>query len=60
MLWSTVLFSLFALLSGTGAYLILAHHRGRGAGLLGAFLTLLFFAALYAGVIALFHAGGLS
>jgi len=60
MLLPTLLFALFTLLSGAGAYLILAHHRGRRAGWTGAVLTLLFFAALYAGLIVLFHEGGLS
>lgn len=58
MLLPTLLFALFALLSGLGAYLILAYHRGWGAGLIGAFVTLLFFAVLYAVLIALFRAGG--
>jgi hypothetical protein len=60
MLWPTLLFALFALLSGAGAYLVLAHQRSRGAGLLGALLTLLFFAALYAGLLVLFREGGLA
>lgn len=58
MLLPTLLFALFALLSGVGAYLIVAHHRGPKAGLIGASLTLLLFAALYAGLIVLFRAGG--
>jgi len=58
MLLPTLLFTLFALLSGVGAYLIVAHHRGRWAGWIGAVLTLLLFAALYAGLILLFRAGG--
>lgn len=49
----TLLFGFFALLSGVGAYLVFAHHRGRTAGILAALLTLLLFAALYAGVLAL-------
>jgi hypothetical protein len=60
MLWPTLLFALFALLSGAGVYLVLAHQRSRGAGLLGALLTLLFFAALYAGLLVLFREGGLA
>jgi hypothetical protein len=60
MLLPTFLFALFALLSGVGTYLILAYHRGRGAGLIGAALTLLFFAVLYLGLLALFRSGGLA
>lgn len=59
MLLPTLLYALFALLSGAGAYLMLTHHRSRTAGALGAFLTLTFFAALYAGLLALFREGGL-
>jgi hypothetical protein len=47
------LFAIFALLSALGAYLILTHHHGRGAGLLAAALTLAFFAILGAGLLAL-------
>jgi len=53
-----LLFALFALLSGAGVYLIVAHHRGRTAALVGAGLTLLFFAALVAGLFALLREGG--
>jgi len=53
MVMPTILFLLFALLSATGAYLILAHHRGRLAAVCGAVVTLVFFAALFAGVVAL-------
>jgi ABC-type multidrug transport system permease subunit len=59
MLLPTLLYALFALLSGAGAFLMLTHHRSRTAGALGAFLTLTFFAALYAGLLALFREGGL-
>jgi hypothetical protein len=60
MLLPTLLFAVFALLSGVGVYLILNHQRGRTAGLLGATLTLLFFAALYVGLLALIREGGLA
>jgi ABC-type multidrug transport system permease subunit len=59
MLLPTLLFGLFALLSGAGVFLMLTHHRNRASGALGAFLTLAFFAALYAGLLALFREGGL-
>jgi len=59
MLLPTLLFVLFALLSGMGVFLMLTHHRSRRAGALGAFLTLTFFAVLYAGLLALFREGGL-
>lgn len=51
-------FVLFALLAATGAYLIVAHRRGRRAGLGAAMLTLIFFAALFAGLTALLRGGG--
>jgi len=53
------LFALFALLSGAGAYLVVAHWRGRAAGVGAALLTLLFFAALLAGLWTLMRGGGL-
>lgn len=53
-LFAAVLFTLFALLSAVGAYLIAAHFRGRRAGLLAALSTLAFFAALAAAMVALF------
>jgi hypothetical protein len=59
MLLPSLLYSLFALLSGIGVFLILAHHRSRSSGALGAALTLTFFALLYAGLLALFREGGL-
>ena len=54
----TILFALFALLSGVGAYLLLAHFRGRVAGIVGALLVFLFFAVLYLGVMALIRETG--
>jgi len=52
------LFLLFALLSAIGAYLVVAHWRGRAAGAWAAALTVVFFAALLAGVWALMRNGG--
>lgn len=53
-----LLFGLFALLSALGAYLVVAHGRGRRAGIVAAVLTALFFGALFFGVLALIRAGG--
>jgi drug/metabolite transporter superfamily protein YnfA len=47
----TLLFLLFAVFSAAGVYLIVAHHRNRTAAVLGAFVTLLLYLALYAGVL---------
>jgi len=47
----TLLFILFAIFSAAGIFLIVSHHRSRTAGTLGALATLLFFVALYAGVL---------
>lgn len=47
----SLLFILFAVLSAVGVYLILAYHRGRTAGIAGALITMLLYAALYAGVL---------
>jgi hypothetical protein len=44
------LFLLFALLSSVGAYLAVAHWRGRKAGVWAAVGTLLFFGALLVGL----------
>jgi hypothetical protein len=52
------LFLLFALLSVAGAYLAVAHWRGRKAGAGAALLTALFFAALLVGLWALLRSGG--
>lgn len=52
------LFVLFAALAVLGAFLIVAHHRGRAAGLLAAALTLVFFGALGAGLAALLSGAG--
>ena len=56
----TLVFGLFALVSGVGVYLLLNHLRGRTAGLLGALLTLILFAALFAGLVALLRGGGIA
>jgi hypothetical protein len=53
-----LLFAAFSLLSGAGVFWIVAHHRGRMAGILGAAVTLLFFAALLVGLFALLRKGG--
>jgi len=47
----TLLFTLFAVFSAVGVYLIVAHHRGRGPAILGALMTMLLYVALYAGVL---------
>ncbi len=51
-------FALFALLAAAGAYLVVAHRRGRLAGLGAALLALIFFAAIFAGLVALLASGG--
>jgi hypothetical protein len=53
-----LVFALFALIAAAGAYLIAANFRGRQAGLVAALLTLGFFAAVFAGLIALLRSGG--
>ena len=53
-----LVFILFAAIAAAGAYAIAAHLRGRRAGLGLALLTLILFAALYAGMIALLRGGG--
>ena len=53
-----VVFVLFALIAAAGAYAIGAHFRGRRAALGAALLTLLFFAAVFAGLTALLRSGG--
>jgi hypothetical protein len=52
-----LLFGLFTLFSVAGAYLVMAHARGRKAGVLAALLTALFFAGLLFGVLALIRQG---
>ena len=47
----SLLFILFAVFSAVGVYLILAHHKGRRAGIAGALVTVLLYVALYAGVL---------
>jgi ABC-type nitrate/sulfonate/bicarbonate transport system permease component len=54
-----LLFSLFALLSALGAYLVFARQRGRTAGLWAAAATVLFFGVLFAGLLALLRDAGL-
>lgn len=53
MLMPTLVFVLFAVITTVGAYLILAHHRGWKAGVLGGVIALLFFAGLFVGILAL-------
>jgi hypothetical protein len=53
-----LVFALFALLAAGGAYWIVAGWRGRLAGLAAAAATLVFFAALFAGMTALLRSGG--
>lgn len=53
-----LVFALFALIAAAGAYLIAAHFRGRRAGLGAALLTLIFFAAVFGGMIVLLRGGG--
>jgi hypothetical protein len=54
-----LLFGMFTLLSVVGAYLVVAHGRGRRAGIVAAVLTALFFGALFFGVLALIREGGM-
>jgi hypothetical protein len=56
----SILFILFAVFSSLGAYFLAAHFRGRASGILAALLTLVFFAALFLGLLALMPAGTLS
>jgi drug/metabolite transporter superfamily protein YnfA len=59
-MWMPILlFVVFALLSAAGAYLVVAHWRGRRAGIVAALLTVLFFAGLLLGVLALMRNGGM-
>lgn len=54
-----LLFSVFALLSVAGAYLIFSRERSRTAGLWAAAATALFFSVLFAGLVALIRSSGL-
>jgi drug/metabolite transporter superfamily protein YnfA len=54
----SLIFVVFTLLSAVGAYLILAHLKGRRAGAVAALGTVLFFTVLYAGLLALLRSGG--
>lgn len=56
----TLLFTLFAVLSAAGAFLVARHFRGWAAGLLAAAGTLLFFLGLAALLYWLLAAAGLS
>ena len=47
----SLLFLLFAVFSAVGVYLIVAHHKGRNAGIAGALVTALLYVALFAGVL---------
>lgn len=58
MLLPTLIFLVFTLLSTVGAYLVLAHFKGRRAGVAAALGTVLFFVVLYAGLLALLRSGG--
>ena len=58
MLIPTIIFTVFTVLSAVGAYLILAHSKGRRAGALAALATALFFAVLFAGLLALLRSAG--
>ena len=51
-------FVLFALLATAGAYWITAARRGPLAGLGAALLALIFFVAIFAGLVALMRSGG--
>ncbi|HYN19379.1 MAG TPA: hypothetical protein VE078_00345 [Thermoanaerobaculia bacterium] len=51
---------MFAVFSSLGAYFLAAHFRGRASGIVAALLTLLFFVALFLGLLALMPAGSLS
>jgi hypothetical protein len=53
-----LVFVLFAALAAAGSYLIVAHQRGRLAGAGAALLTLVFFAAVFAGLMALMRGWG--
>jgi hypothetical protein len=53
-----LVFALFALLAAAGAYWIAASRRGRLAGFGAALATLIFFAAVFAGMVALLRSGG--
>lgn len=54
-----LLFVVFTLLSVVGAYLVMAHWRGRRAGIIAAVLTALFFGLVLCGVLALIREGGM-
>jgi len=58
MLMPTVIFFAFTALATAGSYLIISHFRSRRAGVGAAVATLLFFAALFAGLIMLMRGGG--
>jgi len=60
MWWPVVLFCVFTLLSIVGAYWVVAHWRGRVAGIWAAVATALFFLALAFGVWALMREGGMA
>ncbi|MBV8199466.1 MAG: hypothetical protein JOZ15_02475 [Acidobacteria bacterium] len=58
MMSPNLVFVLFALLAAAGTYLIVAHRRGPLAGLGAATLALIFFAVIFAGLVALLASGG--
>jgi hypothetical protein len=57
MLLANTLFVAFALFTAIGAYLLFAQ-RSRGTGVLAALGVLLFFAALFFGILRLITSGG--
>lgn len=59
MLLPVTLFVLFALLSTAGAYLVVAHHRGRGVATAAAAATLAFFVLLFWWISVLIQEAGL-
>lgn len=58
MILPSVIFLLFALIATVGAFLLTAHHRGWRSGVAVATVSLLFFAALAVGLVALLRSGG--
>jgi hypothetical protein len=58
MLLPSVIFLLFALLAAAGAYLGGARYRGPRGGVVAALAALIFFVALYAGLVVLLRSGG--
>jgi apolipoprotein N-acyltransferase len=59
MLLPVILFVLFAIFSTVGAYLVVAHHRGRGVATAAAAATLAFFVLLFWWISVLIQEAGL-